>query len=491
MKYIKSLEEIRRVLKELNDIVVPTMGAKGLLAGIAEEFDKPTMTDDGVTVIKALAKMEGWGKMITSGAIEAAHNTEKVAFDGTTLTILMTHELFDLGYRWIKAGMHPQKAASIIEAEIKKLKIEKVSVPKKKLVRDVANISTKIEWLGDVLVKAHKLAGDEMNILVEHDREHSGISIETEKGYAIDSGYFSEALRTLCQDGEKTEFQNAKVAILKEGVMSQEMIAKFFGSIPKDQMAVPIVFVVDPSFNPEALRLIIETVIENNLICQFVFVNEPEREDVFLDIAAISGAKVQDPAAGIKNYVWQMCGEVEKVRIEKDKTLFAGSIKAEDRIKEYKSRLGKKKFSLSESSKALASKRLSALSAGIVKIKVGASTIVEFKTLKLKLEDGIGAVREALKRGVCLGAGKALWNCQSKVLGTVLKKPAIQIARNAGHKVSTKIYRDKNVGLNVVTGLYVNLIDEGILDSIASIEEALTNASSIACTYLRTYILID
>jgi chaperonin GroEL (HSP60 family) len=50
---------------------------------------------------------------------------------------------------------------------------------------------------------------------------------------------------------------------------------------------------------------------------------------------------------------------------------------------------------------------------------------------------------------------------------------------------------DKRIGLDVKTGLEVDLLDAGIVDSYASIESAIKNASSIACSYLRAYILIN
>lgn len=497
MKYTKSQKIIRNSLKELNDIVVPTMGARGMLAGIAEEMDKPTLTDDGVTVVKQCRRMDGWGQMIAAGAIEAAHNTEKVAYDGTTLTVMMTYELYELGYKMIRRGKHPQIVATMIQEEVNKvieeLKKNSIKLNNKKMVKDVATISTKIPKLGEIISDAYKVAGKEMNIMVEHDREKSGISIEHEEGYSIDSGYFSDVMKAFCNvEGDVTEFKNAKVAILKEGIMNQSLIGKFFGSIPEENMKDPIVFIVDPGFNPEALRLMIETVINNKLLCQFIFLNEPQRDDVFLDIAAVTGGIVQDAAGGVKEYTWDMCGTADSIKIEKEKSLIVGSGNTASRVKEYTNRLQKQRFQMAESIRIYTERRLSSLTNGITKIKVGVATITEFKTLKLKLDDGIGAVREAFKRGVQLGGGKALYNLSGNypLLKKILRKPLIQICRNAGIKPKHRLLKNNWRGIDVTTGNYDNLQVRGILDSSASIEEALKNASSIACNYLRTYILI-
>ena len=84
---------IRETFEEVANLVVPTMGAKGLYVAINKDFDKPTLTDDGVTVAREAAKLDGFKRMIAMDMIEAANNTEKEALDGTTLTVLLTNEL--------------------------------------------------------------------------------------------------------------------------------------------------------------------------------------------------------------------------------------------------------------------------------------------------------------------------------------------------------------------------------------------------------------
>ena len=495
MVYTKSTKKIKDNLKELHDIVVPTMGARGRLAVLSENMDKPTLTDDGVTVIKQCRHMKDWGKMISMGVIEAAHNTEKEAYDGTTLTVLMTYQLYNYGYWQIKRGRHPQVVADEIQKTIAKVlkDIEVIEIDSAEQVEAIANISTKIPELGAVIRNAYKVAGDDMNIVIEHDRENEGFNIEYEQGYGIESGYFSEAMKAFCNvEGDVSEFTDAKVAILKEGVMSGDFVSDFFGSIPTEEMKKPLVFLIDPSFNPEALRLIIDTVIKNNLIVQFIFVNEPQGEDVFLDVAAVTGGKVQDATGGIKKYTYDMCGTATKIRIERDRSIIIGEGNVDGRLKTYSEKLRKEKYQMPEPIKILTERRYSALSKGITKIKVGVATITEFKTLKLKLDDGIGAVRLAFKKGAVLGGGKCLYNISFDYgkFGKLLRIPLKQICSNAGIKISRGKLKDKRTGIDVTTGKYVDLEEVGILDGAASIQESLKNASSIACNYLRTYVLI-
>jgi chaperonin GroEL len=123
-KYVigrEALQLVRDTFQEVHDLVVPTMGAKGLMAIINDPFGQPTLTDDGVTVIKSLRNFEGFKQMILKSMIEAAHNTERLAFDGTTLTVQMLWKIFEYGYNRIMDGEHPQVVADEIETTIQEV----------------------------------------------------------------------------------------------------------------------------------------------------------------------------------------------------------------------------------------------------------------------------------------------------------------------------------------------------------------------------------
>lgn len=492
---------MKRVFQTVNDMVVPTMGAKGLLVALDDDFGKCTLTDDGVTVAKQAIHMDGLDKMIAVDMIEAAATTEKEALDGTTLTILMTNEFYKWGYREILKGRHPQVVADQLEREVKwvrdELLKERMQLADRN-VKDVATISTKIPMVGQIVADAYRECGKDMNVIIEHDRENMGVKIEKTDGFSIDSGYMSDAMRNLCEDGEKWEAENCHIVLLKEGIMTQVGLGNFFKSIPTDRITDPFVFMMNPNFNPNTLRLLIDALIKNNFKYQFIFVNEAKMDDIYMDVAAVTGGTVQDASAGVGDYLYGYCGFAHKVTIEIDKSIFINLDKKPEvdaRVKVYKEKL-KKKYKLTGVDEALYTRRLGALTNGIVKIKVGVPTVTEFKTLHLKLDDAIGAVKKAFENGVVLGGGKALYNVglRTKHLGInrLLKVPMKQILSNAGIKNIPRPSElvAKNLGVDVRTNKIVNLNASGILDSYTSIDEALKNASSIACSYLRTNCLI-
>ena len=264
---------VKETFQEVADLVTPTMGAKGLYVAIDNDFDKPTLTDDGVTVAREAAKMEGFKKMIAMDMIEAASNTEKEALDGTTLTVLLTNELYKIGCEKIDAGEHPQVVADHIAEDTRvvrgMLKKERMKM-NSRYVRHIANISTKIPEIGDIVTRAYRECGKDMNVLIEHDRDNMGMRIEHTSGYTMESGYMTDAMRNLCQDGEKWEADDCYVVLMKEGIMTQAGINKFFQSIPASEITKPFLFILNPNFNPNTLRMLIDTLISNKLEFKFV-----------------------------------------------------------------------------------------------------------------------------------------------------------------------------------------------------------------------------
>lgn len=490
---------IKETFQEIADIVTPTMGAKGRMAIINDEFGRPIVTDDGVTVAKECLNFEGIKRMVAISMIEAANNTEKTAFDGTTLTVLLTNELYKAGLELIESGVHPQTAADIIAEEvegIRKVLPEYKMDLNEKNVRDLAIITTKIPQIGDLVEQAYVASKKTMNVLVEHDRKGSASSVEYSSGMSIDSGYMTESLRQLCNEGDATEFKGAHIVLLAESIFTQKDIGGFFKSIPQDKLGDPFVFVVTNAFNPESLKILLDTLVANKMKFQMLFINDARQDELFADIAAYTNGTKQDAVMGTIGYQFKDAGWADRIRIEERKTYIENSAvnetKVSERILAYKKELEDNTYTTGMNRLAVVTQRLSNLESGITKIKIAVPTITEYITIKLKLDDALGAVKQAIKQGVVIGGGKLFYNLKEKFprLSKVLISPMNTIINNAGLEVDIKKISSPNYGLNVKTKEYVDLVVDGIIDSYASIDQSLKNSSSIACNYLRAYILI-
>jgi len=501
MKYI-STELIKDVLQEACDIVTPTMGPKGRLAVISDGFSRPYLTDDGVTVAKELLNFDDpFKKMIAISVCEAASNTEKSAFDGTTLTVLLLNEFYKAGLKLINNGIHPQTAADTIKGfvdrAVTKLKMHKIQVTpenSEKLIRDVSYITTKIPEIGELVYQAYTHAGDAMNVIIEHDRQIQASVVEHIDGMVVDSGYFSPELSKLAGEDGTWRRDNAKVFLLSEGILTVNGLRGLFGSIP--DKSTPLVFVFDRNYNPEMLKGLIENLSANKFDFMLMFINDSHPEEIFMDLAARTGGKIQSATYDTTDYVYEYAGTASHIEIEVDKTTIIAKGDAEEikrRLDSYKKELKDNEFTTGYVRADILNRRMANLGAGVTKIKIAAQSVTEYRTIRFKLDDAIGAVRCAMKDGVLLGSGKTLYLLSKDipVISDALKSPMKTILANAGYEIKDELAFNKTRGLDARTGLEVDLYETGIIDSYTSIETAVKNAESIACSYLRAYILIN
>lgn len=499
----QNIKLVKQVFQDIADIVTPTMGAKGRMAVINDEFGRPILTDDGVTVAKNLRdSYKDFSRMIAISMIEAASNTERTAYDGTTLTVLLTNEIYKLGLKMIKKGMHPQVVADKIQLMSSTardlLEKERYLINTKNQIYQVAYITTKMPTVGALVAEAYNTAGKDMNVLIEHDRINTESSIEHVDGMVLDAGYYSEVMQKLCNKGNQSEFEKAHVALLAEGMLTGTQCKNFFMSIPNDARKDPFVFIIPAGFNPESLRMLTDTLISNKFIFQFVFINDKSATELFLDLEAKTQGYIQDASRGTSDYIYEDCGYVDKITIGLDKTTIISQEdpdRLKERIDKYRKELEDDKYTMTMIRQGIITRRLANITEGITTIKIACPTVTEFITIKLKLDDAIGAVKCAIRDGVVLGGGKALYYVGTKInneFRKVLKAPLKTICKNAGIKISHKwVDSAKANGYNVITGKAVKLDDEGIIDSFTSIDAALNNATSIASQYLRAFILIN
>ena len=503
---------IGQTFQKIADLVTPTMGAKGRLAVINQEMDRPLLTDDGVTVARECYSLKDFEQIPTLSVIEAASNTEKRAFDGTTLTVQLVNELYKQGLKWTKPkilgglGLHPQQAADKLLEQVEQIRLSLKNTEcfpmKKAHVKNLSYIVTKIPKIGDLVTKAYEIAGSDMNVVIEHDRKIPDTVVEHTQGIALESGYMDEALRTYANEGSKTVFKDARLVLLSEGLLTPTMIKNFFMSVPAAEVSTPMVFVVTPKFNPESLKFLLDllTSQQGKINFQFIFLREEHTEELYLDIAAFTGGKIQNAAMGTSDYLWEHCGYADHIEIEQNKSYIHASGDTSDRIASYQEALDNHVYDLSMNKEAMIRRRLSSLKSGLVKIKLACATVTEYMTIRLKLDDAIGAVRNAARDGLVLGGGRALANIsfykRQAALRTVLRKPMLTILQNAGlskRQAMKVLLSDTCAIFDVVSMKKImvqHLKDATIIDSFTAIDTALSNAVSIAASYLRAYILI-
>jgi len=233
------------------------------------------------------------------------------------------------------------------------------------------------------------------------------------------------------------------------------------------------------------------------------------RKAILEDIAALTGGTVVSEEKGLKleNVTTEHLGNAKKVTVDKENTtIVEGAGSSENikvRINEIKSQIEK---ITSDYDKEKLQERLAKLSGGVAVLRIGASTEVEMKEKKARIEDALHATRAAVEEGIVPGGGvayiravKALdeltgdntdQNTGIAIIRRAIEEPIRQIVTNAGLEASVivnKIRESKDShGFNARTEKFEDLIKAGVIDPTKVSRVALQNAASVASLLLTT-----
>jgi chaperonin GroEL len=219
------------------------------------------------------------------------------------------------------------------------------------------------------------------------------------------------------------------------------------------------------------------------------------------DLAILTGAEVINEELGddLDGISLDILGEVEKAVTDSKNTVLTTLETAEDvskRVKEVEKILKNEKNGFL---KKFLEQRIAMLSGSVGIIRVGADSKVELKEKKDRVEDAIYATKAALKEGIVPGGGIALLNAsqyiEPKNVGEVILLKAIQapfktILHNAGIE-DYLLPEIKGVGIDVVSGETVNMVEHGVIDPVLVTKSALKNAISVINTIISANCVIS
>ncbi|MEI7590122.1 MAG: TCP-1/cpn60 chaperonin family protein, partial [Deltaproteobacteria bacterium] len=153
--------------------------------------------------------------------------------------------------------------------------------------------------------------------------------------------------------------------------------------------------------------------------------------------------------------------------------------------------------------------RLAKLVGGVAIIRVGATTEIELKEKKMRVEDALNATRAAVQEGIVAGGGVALVRAVAvldklklsdeeqygvNIIKKATEEPLRQIAINAGYEGSIVLEKVKagkgDFGFNADSGKYESMFSAGIIDPTKVTRMALINATSVASLLVTTEAMI-
>jgi len=517
-------EEARRRLSKgmdaLAKAVVTTLGPKGRNVAVDRKFGSPTITHDGVTVAKEIELEDPFENMGAQLLKEAATKTNDIAGDGTTTSTVLAHTIVVEGMKNLAAGVNPMLLKRGIEAATRavaeKINQQAIEVTTKEEIANVASISAQDRVIGELIADVMDKVGKDGVITVE---ESKGLEFETEyvEGMQFDRGYISPYFVTDPENMEAS-VSDSYVLIYDKKISAASDIVPLLEKLV--QVGKRELVIIAEDIDGEALATLVLNKLRGML--SVVGVKAPgfgdRRKAMLQDIAILTGGNVISEETGrkLETVTIEDLGRAEKIVITKDDTTIvsgqgdSGMIKG--RIDQIRVEIDR---STSDYDKEKLQERLAKLSGGVAIIRVGAATETELKEKKHRVEDALSATRAAVEEGIVPGGGVALINALAgldalEVDGTeaqvgvsivrkALQVPIRKIAENAGKdgSVVLETVRRKqdetgnlNIGFDVITEEYGDMVKSGIIDPAKVTRGALENAASIAAMILTTEALI-
>jgi len=522
-KEIIFTEDARRSLKKgidtLAEAVKVTLGPKGRNVSLDKKFGAPTVTHDGVTVAKEISLEDPAENMGAQLLKEAATKTNDVAGDGTTTATVLAQAIVTEGMKNLAAGANPmlvrrgiEKAA---EAAVNYIRSESIPVEGQREIAQIAAISAADEQIGQLIAEVMDKVGKDGVITVEESR---GTDFETDyvEGMQFDRGYISAYFVTNPERMEAA-IDNPYILITDRKISAVVDILPVLEQLT--QQGSRDIVIIAEDVDGEALA----TLVVNKLrgILNVLAIKAPgfgdRRKEMLQDIAILTGGQVISEETGrrLDNATLSDLGNARRVVANKDQTTIVegkGSQEAiQARIRQIKAQIEE---TTSDYDREKLQERLAKLTGGVALIKVGASTEVELKYRKTRVEDALSATRAAVEEGLVPGGGVALLNTTQSldnlnlegdertgvlILRRALDEPTRQLAINGGKDGSVivdgirraqKEHQNDHYGYDVLTDTYKDMVAAGIIDPAKVARSALQNAASIASMILTTEALI-
>ena len=515
-KEIKFNVDVRSKMKDgadaLANAVKVTLGPKGRNVVIDKKFGAPQVTKDGVTVAKEVELEDRFENMGAQMVKEVASKTNDQAGDGTTTATVLAQAIINVGIKNVTAGANPMDLKRGIDKAVAAV-VSDLHNQSKQVGDDYSKIeqvgtvsANNDQYIGKLIADAMSKVGKDGVITVE-EAKGTETEVKVVEGMQFDRGYISSYFMT---NGDKmeAELKNAYILVTDKKISTMKDLLPVLEPIAREGREL---LIIAEDVDGEALTTLVVNKLRGTL--KIAAVKAPgfgdRRKEMLQDIAILTGATVISEERGytLENATLDMLGKAEKVTITKDNTTIvggAGDKKAIDERTEFiRNQI---EASTSDYDKEKLKERLGKLSGGVAVLYVGATTEVEMKEKKDRVEDALNATRAAVEEGYLPGGGVAYIRAASalqdltgdnedettgiRIVAKAIAEPLRQIAANAGVEGSVIIQKIKeghdDFGYNARTGEFVNMFEAGVIDPTKVSRVALENAASVAGMFLTT-----
>ncbi|WP_026464167.1 chaperonin GroEL [Adhaeribacter aquaticus] len=508
--------KVKAGVDKLANAVKVTLGPKGRNVVIEKKFGSPAITKDGVTVAKEIDLKDPIENMGAQLVKEVASKTADQAGDGTTTATVLAQAIYAAGSKNVAAGANPMDLKRGIEkavaAVVENLRSQSRKIENSSEIAQVGTISANNDReIGQMIANAMDKVGKDGVITVE-EAKGTETEVKTVEGMQFDRGYLSPYFVTNPEKME-VELDNPYILIYDKKVSTMKELLPVLEQVV--QTGKPLI-IISEDVDGEALATLVVNKIRGSL--KIAAVKAPgfgdRRKAMLEDIAILTGGQVIAEERGftLENATIDFLGQAEKVIIDKDYTTI---VNGKGQKSDITARIGAIKAQMetttSDYDKEKLQERLAKLSGGVAILYIGASTEVEMKEKKDRVDDALHATRAAVEEGIVAGGGVALVRAIDalkdvqvdnddqltgvNIIRTAIESPLRTIVSNAGGEGSVVIQKVRegsgDYGYNARDDKYENMFAAGIIDPTKVTRLALENAASIAGLLLTTDCVIS
>jgi chaperonin GroEL len=513
---IEAREKLKSGVDKLANAVKVTLGPKGRNVVIEKKFGAPQITKDGVTVAKEIDLKDAYENIGAQMVKEVASKTGDDAGDGTTTATVLAQSIITVGLKNVAAGANPMDLKRGIDKAVAKV-VDSIASQAKTIGDDYAKIESvaKVaanndETIGKLIAEAMQKVHKEGVITIEESKG-TDTYVDVVEGMQFDRGYISPYFIT---DAEKmaAELENPYILIYDKKISTMKDLLPILEA--SAQTGRPLM-IISEDIDGEALATLVVNRLRGSLkVCA---VKAPgfgdRRKEMLEDIAILTGGTVITEEKGMKleQATLDLLGQSEKITVDKEVTTIVNGAGASEGLAARVGQIKKQiETTTSDYDKEKLQERLAKLAGGVAVIYVGATSEVEMKEKKDRVDDALSATRAAVEEGIVPGGGvaylRAIVALDSlkgenddeqtgiEIIKRAIEEPLRQIVANAGKEGAVVVQKIKegkdDYGYNARTDVYQKLYEVGVIDPAKVTRIALENAASIAGMFLTTEAVI-
>ena len=500
-------------VQKLSAAVESTLGPMGMNAMIDRPMGTPLISRDGVSIASEIELFDRFENMGAQVVREVSMQTNDVAGDGTTTSIVLANGMIQQGVALIDRGAKPVELcrgiALAVEATTAALRTGAKPATDHAVLSAVAKISASNADLGGLVAEAFRRVGAQGVITTDYGLGNVS-TLEVVDGMSFDRGYISHHM--------VTDLDAMRAVVIKPYIVLTDIKMKTASQLDAAKAIAaadnrPLVIISEET-SPEVLL----TLLGKEGPGKFLVVHPPEfghwRRNMMEDLAILTGGKVlaRDLGDSLEAITRLDMGSADRIEATQSDTMIIRGHGDPQAIAARRAQVQRLyEMAPPNIDKDKLQERLAKLCGGTATILAGGVTPVEQKRTIQLIEDSLNAVRAASEEGVLVGGGVALARVAPalaelaktvkgdirkgvELVQSVLTLPLARIAFNAGAEPNDVVGRvcamTGDQGYNAATGVFEDLMAAGVIDPVRVTCAALMNAGSVAALILTTETLI-